>query len=64
MQPFAQAGDILTRRVQGSGLGLAIAKALVELHGGTIAIESEVGVGTKVHVTLPLMLEAKPVAAD
>jgi signal transduction histidine kinase len=64
MQPFAQAGDILTRRVQGSGLGLAIAKALVELLGGQIEIASELGVGTQVHVTLPLMLEAKPVAAD
>jgi signal transduction histidine kinase len=64
MEPFAQAGDILTRRVQGSGLGLAIAKALVELHGGTIAIESELGMGTRVSITLPLMLEARPVAAD
>ncbi len=64
MQPFAQAGDILTRRAQGSGLGLAIAKALVELHGGTIAIESELGIGTRVHVTLPLMQEARPAAAD
>lgn len=38
---------------QGSGLGLAIAKRLVELHGGTLAIESEPGRGTKIQVTLP-----------
>ncbi len=54
MQPFMQAGDILTRRDKGSGLGLAIAKALVELHGGRIELESAVGVGTTVRVFLPL----------
>jgi two-component system cell cycle sensor histidine kinase PleC len=64
MQPFAQAGDILTRRVQGSGLGLAIAKALVELHGGQIEIASEIHVGTQVDVTLPLALETNTAAAD
>ncbi|MCC6472060.1 MAG: PAS-domain containing protein [Alphaproteobacteria bacterium] len=64
MEPFAQAGDILTRRVQGSGLGLAIAKALIELHGGRIAIASELHVGTRVEVTLPLARDARPVAAD
>lgn len=64
MQPFAQAGDILTRRAQGSGLGLAIARALVELHGGQIEIESELGIGTTVSVTLPLMTTAESAAAD
>ncbi len=54
MQPFMQAGDILTRRDKGSGLGLAIAKALVELHNGRIELESAVGVGTIVRVFLPL----------
>ena len=64
MQPFAQAGDILSRRTQGSGLGLAIARALVELHGGDIAIESELGIGTIVSVTLPLMQQPESAAAD
>ncbi|MBL8705278.1 MAG: PAS-domain containing protein [Rhodospirillales bacterium] len=64
MQPFAQAGDILTRRAQGSGLGLAIARALVELHGGQIEIESELGIGTTVSVTLPLIQGDRSAAAD
>ncbi|MBM3879283.1 MAG: hybrid sensor histidine kinase/response regulator [Verrucomicrobia bacterium] len=38
---------------QGSGLGLAIAKRLAELHAGTLAISSQVGLGTTVTVTLP-----------
>ena len=44
---------MLTRRFEGSGLGLAITKALIELHGGEIAIASTVGVGTKVTLTFP-----------
>jgi len=57
MQPFMQAGDIMTRRAQGSGLGLSIARALTELHGGCIELTSAVGVGTTVSVTLPLAAE-------
>ncbi|NDF00125.1 MAG: ATP-binding protein, partial [Verrucomicrobia bacterium] len=38
---------------QGSGLGLVIAKRLVELHGGTLAIESKENAGTTVTVRLP-----------
>lgn len=39
----------------GTGLGMYIAKKVVEQHGGTIAVESMVGVGTKVTVRLPVM---------
>jgi PAS domain S-box-containing protein len=50
---FRQVDSSLSRRHEGTGLGLAISKRLVELHGGTIALESELAVGTCVSVRLP-----------
>ncbi|MBX3066201.1 MAG: PAS domain S-box protein [Anaerolineae bacterium] len=46
----------------GSGLGLAMVKRILELHGGRVEMQSEVGVGTKVQLILPLLTE--PVAAS
>ncbi len=40
-------------RVQGTGMGLAIAKAIVEAHGGTIGVTSQVGSGSVFHFTVP-----------
>jgi signal transduction histidine kinase len=53
LRPFEQVETSYARRHGGSGLGLPYAKRLVELHGGTLTIESELGKGTSVLVTLP-----------
>jgi signal transduction histidine kinase len=51
---FVRGDAGLTQRVGGTGLGLAISKSLVELHGGTIGVDSEVGRGSTFRVVLPL----------
>jgi two-component system cell cycle sensor histidine kinase PleC len=53
-RPFEQVQSPLTRTHKGSGLGLAIARSLVALHGGSMDIASEEGIGTRVTVLFPL----------
>ncbi len=52
-RPFKQVENQLTKTKSGSGLGLAISKSLIELHKGTLEIESKVDAGTTVTVKLP-----------
>ncbi len=56
---FTQANSDTTRKYGGTGLGLAITKLLVQLLGGTIAIQSKLGYGTSFFVELPFELGSK-----
>ncbi|MBI4969193.1 MAG: PAS domain S-box protein [Rhodospirillales bacterium] len=55
MQPFGQVDGGLNRMHEGTGLGLPLTRALIELHGGSLALESALGRGTTVSVYLPKM---------
>ncbi len=54
-EPFRQVNNSITRENRGSGLGLTITKQLVELMGGQISLESQVGKGSLFTVTLPII---------
>jgi len=49
-----------TTKVKGTGLGLAIARQIVEEHHGRISVESQLGVGTTVHIRLPSREDRAP----
>ena len=52
-EPFVQLDSGLARRYEGMGLGLALVRYLTEMHGGSVAVESEVGKGSRFTVSLP-----------
>jgi len=53
VQPFYRTSSAYDAKHQGAGLGLPFAKAVVELHGGSLTIESRLSLGTTVTITLP-----------
>jgi len=54
---FVQIESEMQAKVKGTGLGLPLSKRLAELLGGTIGVKSEVGIGSKFHVTIPIRFE-------
>ena len=51
---FQQVDNTSTRKKGGTGLGLSISRKIVELHGGSITVESEIGKGSTFKVTVPI----------
>jgi len=60
LAPFSQVGTTFDRKGEGTGLGLPLAKSMVELHGGTLDLQSQLGVGTTVTVRFPAARIRKP----
>jgi signal transduction histidine kinase len=62
-EEFQQVDSSSTRKKGGSGLGLAISRRIIELHGGTIGVESQLGTGSTFIVTIPIRAHSKNEAA-
>lgn len=52
-EEFRQAGDNVLRKAEGTGLGLTLSKRFVELHGGTLSVQSRMGEGSTFTIVLP-----------
>jgi signal transduction histidine kinase len=63
-EEFQQADSSTTKEKGGTGLGLAIAKQIVEMHGGRLWVESEVGKGSTFQFSLPINVERQAQAAQ
>jgi signal transduction histidine kinase len=59
-KPFSQLADTAAPSHEGTGLGLYLCKRLIDLHGGTISVNSTPDVGTTVTVALPMVIAEAP----
>jgi PAS domain S-box-containing protein len=60
-KPFVQLDSRLSRKYEGTGLGLSLVYRMVEIHQGSVSVESEVGKGSRFTVSLPLQSRHHPV---
>ena len=58
-EPFERERTSTVSKVEGSGIGMGIVKKLVELMGGTVEVESKIGVGSKFTVTIPCRIASE-----
>ncbi len=58
-KPFEQIENQFAKTKEGTGLGLALTKSLIEMHNGQFQVDSAVGEGTRVHITLPIKQPAQ-----
>jgi signal transduction histidine kinase len=64
IEPFIQVDNALSRRSEGTGLGLPLVKAMIEIHGGSLVLESKVNMGTTVKLIFPKERLMAPVAHE
>jgi PAS domain S-box-containing protein len=59
-QPFVQIDSRLARQYGGTGLGLALVYRMTEMHGGGVAVSSEIGTGSRFTISLPWVTDQRP----
>lgn len=60
LSPFGQVENALSRKNAGAGLGLALVKSMIEMHGGRVQIDSELGAGAAISLIFPAARVASP----